>query len=59
MIRKIFLIAAALALSAAGAPAWAQAGADEVGERLVNDFVKDVITLQGRFEQSLIDAEGA
>jgi chaperone LolA len=58
VIRKIFLIAAALALSAAGAPAWAQAGADEVGERLVNDFVKDVITLQGRFEQSLIDAEG-
>ncbi len=32
---------------------------DELGEKLVNDFVTDVITLQGRFEQSLIDAEGA
>jgi chaperone LolA len=31
---------------------------DEVGERLVNDFVNDVITLQGRFEQSLMDVEG-
>ena len=31
----------------------------EVGEELVNDFVNDVITLQGRFEQSLIDAGGA
>ncbi len=29
------------------------------GERLVNDFVDNVITLQGRFEQSLINAEGA
>ena len=36
----------------------AQARMDEVGERLVNDFVNDVITLQGRFEQSLMDVEG-
>ncbi len=27
-------------------------------EKLVNDFLTDVITLEGRFEQSLIDAEG-
>jgi len=39
--------------------AQAQARADEVGEQLVNDFVNNVITLQGRFEQSLIDAGGA
>jgi outer membrane lipoprotein carrier protein len=37
----------------------AQARLDEVGELLVNNFLQDVITLQGRFEQSLIDAEGA
>jgi outer membrane lipoprotein carrier protein len=38
--------------------AWAQARVDEVGEQLVNDFIDNVITLQGRFEQSLIDADG-
>ena len=32
-------------------------GADP-GEALVNDFVNDVITLEARFEQALIDAEG-
>jgi outer membrane lipoprotein carrier protein len=39
--------------------ALAQATVDEAGEKLVNDFLTDVITMQGRFEQSLIDAEGA
>lgn len=39
--------------------AQAQEGIDAAGERLVNDFVDNVITLQGRFEQSLVDAEGA
>ena len=39
--------------------AFAQATIDDAGEKLVKDFVTDVITLQGRFEQSLIDAEGA
>lgn len=43
----------------AGQSALAQATVDEVGEKLVNDFLTDVITMQGRFEQSLIDAEGA
>ena len=38
--------------------ALAQTTANEIGEQLVNDFLTDVITMQGRFEQSLIDAEG-
>ncbi|MBT8091157.1 MAG: outer membrane lipoprotein carrier protein LolA [Gammaproteobacteria bacterium] len=38
--------------------ALAQTSADEVGEQLVNEFLTNVITMQGRFEQSLIDAEG-
>jgi len=58
---KQIVLFAALAISLAGnaAPAEAQARADEVGEALVNSFVSDVITLEGRFEQSLIDAGGA
>jgi outer membrane lipoprotein carrier protein len=32
--------------------------ADALGERLVHDFVTNIITLQGNFEQSLIDADG-
>ena len=31
---------------------------DELGEKLVNDFVEDVITFSGRFEQRLLDADG-
>jgi chaperone LolA len=41
-----------------GQHALAQASVDDAGEKLVNDFLTDVITMQGRFEQSLIDAEG-
>jgi len=59
VIRKTSLFVALLFFCLAGQGAWAQARLDEVGERLVNDFLQDVITLQGRFEQSLIDAEGA
>lgn len=33
--------------------------ATDAGEALVNDFLRNVITMQGRFEQSLIDAEGS
>ncbi len=44
-------------LAAAGARA--QSSVDDLGEKLVNDFLTDVITLDGRFEQSLIDAEGS
>ncbi len=36
----------------------ADSAADELGQRLINDFVNNVITLEGDFEQSLIDAEG-
>ena len=38
---------------------FADGGVDEAGEKLVNDFLEDVITLEGSFEQRLIDAEGA
>lgn len=41
-----------------GPPAMAEASTDETGESLVNGFLNDVLTMQGRFEQSLIDAEG-
>ncbi len=36
----------------------AQSGDQDAGKQLVEEFVSDVITLEGRFEQSLIDAEG-
>jgi len=58
VIKKILPLLAVLALGLVGPTTWAQARVDEVGERLVSEFVNDVITLQGRFEQSLIDAEG-
>jgi outer membrane lipoprotein carrier protein len=51
------LSALLLVLFAAGASA--QARMEELGEKLVNDFLTDVITLEARFDQSLIDAEGA
>lgn len=47
-----------LATSFAFANAMANENADELGQRLVNDFVTKVITLEGQFEQSLIDADG-
>jgi len=31
---------------------------DAAGEALVNDFLENVTTLEGRFEQSMIDADG-
>lgn len=55
--KKIVLIAV-LAIGLPGMAAHAQARVDEVGELLVNNFVNDIITLQGNFEQSLIDAGG-
>jgi len=53
----------ALLLSVGIVAAWgqlavAEAGIDEAGEKLVNKFLSDVVTMQGRFEQSLVDAEG-
>lgn len=38
---------------------FAQATNDALGEKLVNDFLNDIITLEARFDQSLIDAQGA
>lgn len=55
MIRLFFFL---VLCAGAGQGALAQASVDEIGEKLVNDFLTDVITMQGRFEQSLIDAEG-
>jgi len=36
----------------------AQAAGEGEGARLVDAFVNDIATLQGRFEQSLVDADG-
>ena len=55
MIRFIFFL---VLCAGATQNALAQTTVDEIGEQLVNDFLTDVITMQGRFEQSLIDAEG-
>ena len=54
MKREIILCAAALLAAQVIA---ADTSVDE-GRQLVDAFVTDVITLSGRFEQSLIDAEG-
>ena len=58
MTGKKILLLAGLAIAIAGNAAHAQARVDEVGEKLVSDFITEVITLQGRFEQSLVDAAG-
>ena len=58
MTGKKILLLAVLAIAMAGNAAHAQAQVDEVGEKLVSEFITDVITLQGRFEQSLFDAAG-
>ena len=48
----------AVLLLATGTDAFAEASVDDAGEALVNEFLTEVVTMQGRFEQSLIDAEG-
>ena len=58
MTRKTITTIAIICLCLAGHGAAAQARLDGVGEKLVNDFIRNVITLQGRFEQSLVDAAG-
>ena len=55
MTKKIVLL---LALVIAASSSQAQSTIDDLGEKLVKDFLTDVITLDGNFEQSLIDAEG-
>ena len=39
-------------------PALAQVRADDAGERLVRNFVDDIETMEARFEQALVDADG-
>jgi outer membrane lipoprotein carrier protein len=56
MNRRIALL---LAMALSASTANAQSTIDDLGVKLVNDFVNGVITLDGRFEQSLIDAEGS
>ncbi len=53
-----FFLAFFLCLPAFASTATAQERNDEVGRQLVDDFVNKVVTLQARFEQSMIDAEG-
>ena len=38
---------------------YADAEVDELGEKLVHEFLTNIKTLEGRFDQSLIDADGA
>jgi outer membrane lipoprotein carrier protein len=45
-------------LAASSVAATSQVRVDDAGERLVAGFVENVETLQGRFEQALIDAGG-
>jgi len=45
-------------LTAFAQSAVAEGSLDDTGERLVNGFLNDVLTMQGRFEQSLVDADG-
>ena len=58
MTRKDYCVAAVLGLCLLGTVAGAQVELGDPGERLIEDFVSDVITLQGSFEQALIDAAG-
>ena len=46
-------------LAGAACGALAASSVDTAGEALVEDFLTNVITFEGRFEQKLIDAEGA
>ena len=54
MTRRLLLLFAGLCL--AGQSALAQAPVDDEGERLVNGFLTEIVTLEARFEQALIDA---
>ena len=55
---KIVKITLVLLLTLAAGGAHAQVSIDDLGRKLVNDFLTDVATLEGDFEQSLIDREG-
>jgi len=51
-------ILAALLIAGTALAAFADGGVDEAGEKLVNSFLQEIITLEGNFEQRLVDAEG-
>lgn len=53
--QRLLLCIGALAIAPA---AWSQLLVDDQGQQLVDRFLTEVITLEGRFEQSLIDAAG-
>lgn len=55
---KLLKITGVLSLMLVTAGANAQVSMDDLGRKLVNDFLTDVTTLEGDFEQSLIDREG-
>lgn len=55
IIRRLLIV---LVVAGWGSLALAEAGVNDAGEKLVNDFLTDVLTMQARFEQSLIDADG-
>jgi outer membrane lipoprotein carrier protein len=56
LLNKI-IVCFVFVLSFAG-QASAQSSDDAIGEKLLHDFLTNVETLQARFEQSLLDAEG-
>jgi outer membrane lipoprotein carrier protein len=56
MIRQTTLLVLSVLAASNG---HAQVRVDDIGEKLVRDFLTNITTLEGRFEQSLIDAEGA
>jgi outer membrane lipoprotein carrier protein len=58
IIRRLLLSLAALSLAGSAVAATSQVRVDDAGERLVAGFVENVETMQGRFEQALIDAGG-
>lgn len=55
MIRRLLAL---MLVFGTGPFAAAETNVDAAGEELVHGFLTDVVTLQGRFEQSLIDATG-
>ncbi|MBT8108577.1 MAG: outer membrane lipoprotein chaperone LolA [Gammaproteobacteria bacterium] len=57
-MNRIFFLCI-VGLSALWQTAEAQVRNDDAGRQLVDKFINEVITLQARFEQSMIDAEGA
>ena len=58
IIQRLLIPLAGLLLAASSLAATSPVRVDDTGERLVAEFVENVETMQGRFEQALIDAGG-